>query len=53
MRYYGCKTKLLDYIENVVMSLNLDSNSIFFDLFSGTSQVGKRFKNLGFTAVKG
>ena len=49
MRYYGCKTKLLDHIENIVMSLNLKADSVFFDLFSGTSQVGKHFKNLGFT----
>lgn len=49
MRYYGCKTKLLDYIENTVNSLNLKSGAIFFDVFSGTSAVGKHFKKLGFT----
>ncbi len=49
MRYYGCKTKLLNYIEDAVNTLNLKSGSIFFDIFSGTSAVGKHFKRLGYT----
>lgn len=49
MRYYGCKTKLLDYIEKVVISLPVQKNAIFFDLFSGTTAVGQHFKKLGYT----
>lgn len=49
MRYYGCKTKLLNYIEDAVNTLNLKRGAIFFDIFSGTSAVGKHFKKLGYT----
>ena len=48
MRYYGCKTKLLNYIEDVVRSLNLPPGSTFFDIFSGTATVGIHFKKLGY-----
>jgi len=48
MRYYGCKTKLLDYIEEVVADLPLKKGSVFFDLFSGTTAVGQHFKKLGY-----
>lgn len=47
MRYYGCKTKLLDYIEDVVTTLPVKEGAIFFDLFSGTTAVGQHFKRLG------
>lgn len=49
MRYYGCKTKLLDYIEDVVKTLPVKKGSIFFDIFSGTTAVGQHFKRLGYT----
>jgi len=49
MRYYGCKTKLLDYIENVTTSLPLKKGAVFFDIFSGTTAVGQHFKKLGYT----
>lgn len=49
MRYYGCKTKLLDYIEDVATKLPVKEGAIFFDIFSGTTAVGKHFKRLGFT----
>src|SRR3989344_2537806 len=49
MRYYGCKLKLLDYINDTVKSLNLPEGSTFFDIFSGTSSVGQHFKKLGYT----
>ena len=49
MRYYGCKTKLLDYIEEVVTTLPLKKGSVFFDIFSGTTAVGHHFKKLGYT----
>ena len=48
MRYYGCKTKLLDRIENVASSLQLEKGATFFDIFSGTSAVGQHFKKLGY-----
>ncbi|MBU4536510.1 DNA adenine methylase, partial [Patescibacteria group bacterium] len=49
MRYYGCKTKLLDYIEEVVKSLPVKKEEVFFDIFSGTTAVGHHFKKLGYT----
>jgi len=49
MRYYGCKTKLLDYIGDVIEKLSLKKKAIIFDIFSGTSVVGQYFKKLGYT----
>lgn len=49
MRYYGCKTKLLDYIESVISSLPLKKGAVIFDIFSGTTAVGQHFKKLGYT----
>lgn len=49
MRYYGCKTKLLDYIEDVVTTLPIKKGATFFDIFSGTTAVGQHFKRLGYT----
>jgi adenine-specific DNA-methyltransferase len=49
MRYYGCKTKLLDFIGEAVESLNLAKGSTFFDMFSGTTAVGQYFKRKGYT----
>lgn len=49
MRYYGCKTKLLPFIEDAVKKTGVNKSSTFVDLFSGTSAVGKHFKKLGFT----
>ncbi|PIZ00153.1 modification methylase FokI [bacterium (Candidatus Howlettbacteria) CG_4_10_14_0_8_um_filter_40_9] len=49
MRYYGCKTKLLDYISDVVASLPVKKGATFFDIFSGTAAVGKHFKKLDYT----
>ncbi len=48
MRYYGNKTKLLTFIEEVVKKTKINGSSTFFDLFSGTSSVGKHFKRKGF-----
>lgn len=48
MRYYGCKTKLLDYIEEVVSILPIKKDGVFFDIFSGTTAVGHHFKKLGY-----
>ncbi len=48
MRYYGSKTKLLNYIENVIVSLPIKNDAIIFDIFSGTTIVGQHFKKLGY-----
>jgi adenine-specific DNA-methyltransferase len=48
MRYYGGKEKLLDFIHEEVMALELPTNSRFCDLFSGTAVVGRHFKKFGF-----
>jgi len=48
MRYYGNKTKLLTFIEEVVEQTKINGSSTFFDLFSGTSAVGKHFKKKGY-----
>ncbi len=51
MRYYGNKTKLLPFIENVVKSTGINGTSNFVDLFSGTSSVGRHFKKMGYTII--
>lgn len=51
MRYYGNKTKLLPFIEDVVRNTGINESSVFVDLFSGTSSVGQHFKKLGYTVV--
>lgn len=49
MRYYGNKTKLLNFIESAVKSTGINGNSNFVDLFAGTCSVGKHFRQLGYT----
>lgn len=49
MRYYGGKSKLLDFINNVVTKTGVDQGSIFLDLFAGTTVVSKFFKQKDFT----
>jgi adenine-specific DNA methylase/DNA modification methylase len=49
MRYYGAKTKLLPFIEEVVKSTGVNGTSNFVDLFAGTTSVGQHFKKLGYT----
>lgn len=44
MRFIGCKTLLLDKIENVINE-NIKEAKSFCDLFSGTSTVARFFKN--------
>lgn len=51
MRYYGAKTKLLPFIEEVVNKTGLNKNSKLVDLFAGTSAVGRHFKKLGYTII--
>lgn len=49
MRYYGCKNKLLDFIDEAVVKTGINHGSIFCDLFSGTTVVAKYFKQKGYT----
>lgn len=44
MRYLGNKTKLLDFIENIINKYGIEGET-FADLFSGTSSVGDYFKD--------
>lgn len=39
MRYYGCKTKLLDFLSEGVTETGINYGSVFCDLFSGTTAV--------------
>ena len=49
MRYYGCKERLLDFIEQGVEKTGINHGSVFCDLFSGTTSVAKYFKTKGYT----
>lgn len=49
MRYYGCKTKLLDFISEGVTKTGINHGSVFCDLFSGTTVVARHFKQKGYT----
>jgi len=48
MRFIGNKEKLLENIYQVVLSTGITEGS-FFDFFSGTSNVGRYFKEKGFS----
>lgn len=47
MRFIGNKEKIIDKIYQILQERDINGNS-FFDVFSGTANVGKFFKNLGF-----
>ncbi len=47
MRYIGNKENLLPKIYKVLQQKNIQGNS-FFDVFAGTANVGKYFKQLGY-----
>jgi len=49
MRYYGCKSKLLDFLSKGVVKTGINHGSIFCDLFSGTTTVARYFKQKGYT----
>ena len=49
MRYYGCKTKLLDFLSDGVAKTGINHGSVFCDLFSGTTTVARHFKQKGYT----
>jgi adenine-specific DNA methylase len=49
MRYYGCKSKLLDFLSDGVSKTGINSGAIFCDLFSGTTTVARHFKQKDYT----
>jgi len=51
MRYYGCKTKLLNFIEKAVKELDIYEGAKLFDVFTGTTAVARHFKKLGYTVI--
>lgn len=51
MRYYGCKNRLLDFLEGGVEETGINHGSVFCDLFSGTTTVAKHFKKKGYTVI--
>lgn len=51
MRYYGCKNRLLDFLEDGVKETGLNSGASFCDLFSGTTVVAQFFKKKGYTII--
>jgi adenine-specific DNA-methyltransferase len=50
MRFIGCKSNLIPFIESFIKEKNI-RGEIFCDLFAGTSSVGKKFKELGYKIV--
>lgn len=50
-RYIGCKTKLLDFIENSIDAYNFEQGSVFADIFAGTGVVGHQFAQKGFKTI--
>ncbi|MDO8609523.1 MAG: DNA adenine methylase [bacterium] len=51
MKYIGNKTRLLDFINKSIIKARLPKTGIFIDLFSGTSSVGKYFKNKNYKVI--
>ena len=51
MRYYGCKNRLLDFLEEGVEETGINHGSSFCDLFSGTTTVAQHFKKKGYTII--
>lgn len=51
MRYYGCKDKLLKFIEEAAKRAKLYNGAKFVDLFTGTTIVAQHFKKLGYTVI--
>lgn len=47
MRFIGNKEKILDKIYQILLSRNIRGSS-FFDFFSGTTNVGRYFKKIGY-----
>ena len=46
MRYIGNKTKVLDFIDDLLNKKNLNKKDLsFFDAFTGTATVAHHYKN--------
>lgn len=50
-RYIGCKTKLLDFIYDVIVKMGFDKNSVFADIFAGTGAVANFFADKGYKTI--
>ena len=50
MRYIGNKENIIDKIYNILKSNNVTGKK-FFDFFSGTTNVARFYKDLGYTVV--
>ena len=50
-RYIGCKTKLLNFIEETIDNYHFDENSIFADIFGGTGVVANLFATKGYKTI--
>lgn len=48
IRYYGNKTKLLSFIGQCIDELDIGSNALVGDVFTGTTSVARYLKNRGF-----
>ena len=51
MRYYGNKTKLLEFIADTSSNFDISDEKIFFDIFTGTTSVAQHFKELGYKVI--
>jgi adenine-specific DNA-methyltransferase len=51
MRYYGNKTKLVEFIAETADELKISDDRVFFDIFAGTNSVSKYFKHLGYQVI--
>jgi adenine-specific DNA-methyltransferase len=51
VKYIGNKTRLLEFLQASIPSLQDRTHPVFADLFSGTGSVGSHFKKLGFRVL--
>lgn len=50
-RYIGCKTKLLDFIEEAIDEYSFEKGSCFADIFAGTGVVAELFASKGYKTI--
>lgn len=50
MRYLGCKTVLLEWIDSIINNLGIETG-VFADLFTGTTTVAQYFKTKDFQLI--
>ncbi|MCI5582994.1 MAG: DNA adenine methylase [Anaeroplasma sp.] len=50
-RYIGCKTKLLEFIENIIEEYSFPAGSTLADIFAGTGVVANLFANKGYKTI--